>query len=375
MAGASGGRVKLLAVGEKQVHAAVGADAAANRAGIGEKTGVGCACGGGVFGLRHAAADAGSGGHEVGLVPSVIARPAAGVTEDLVGVRGVRIVPAALIRAPQALHILGRADGDHIFGRGGRGDRPPPVVAVVAGGEDNHHLMIGGGGRFGVAHQRVVGLGIRIVLAVAAGVAPTVVVDSGPALPGGGFQAGNIRIRGVVRIENNGRTEPDKRANPQAIVIARAVFERKAGQVIIAADDMGVERSMSIAATEGAARVGRAFEAIVNDTAAVVGLTVSIQAKVVGRCRPVVNPAVRQVHGEARSLELRLREALALQPRQITRPARPVSRQIPGHNLVLPLIQFLGRKVGHNGNNVRLRGDARQIRRRKPARHIHIMQD
>ena len=158
-------------------------------------------------------------------------------------------------------------------------------------------------------------------------------------------------------------------------MIARAILKRKAGRIIIAAHDMAVEVPMPVAAFERAAGVGRAFQAIVNDPAvAAADFAVDVQAEMIWRGRPVINPAVRNIHGKARGVELRLGKALARQPRQITRPVRRVPRQVPRHNLVLPLIQLFRLEPGQNGNHVRLRGDAGQIRRRKPADHIQIMQ-
>src|SRR5262249_33725681 len=85
-----------------------------------------------------------------------------------------------------------------------------------------------------------------------------------------------------------------------------------------AAQNMCIDRPMPVAALQGAAfSTGRADQPVVDDTADAREIAAGIQPKVIWLSSPVFNAAVRNIDGEIRRGELRLREALCGQIRQI----------------------------------------------------------
>ena len=95
-----------------------------------------------------------------------------------------------------------------------------------------------------------------------------------------------------------------------------------------------------------------------------------IQCEMTGCGAAVVDAAVAHIHEKTRGIKLRLRKPFVRQPVQITRPAGQAARQIAGHDLILPLVAFLGHGIRMDRNHVRLRRNHVQLLRRKGDREV-----
>ena len=138
-------------------------------------------------------------------------------------------------------------------------------------------------------------------------------------------------------------------------MVATGVSVRKARQVIEAANNVRVDGAMAIAALQRAADIGRPFQAVVSDSAGIVGRSLLIEPGVIRGSRAVVDAAIANVHQKRVGVELCLREASAAQPGEITRTTWHIADQVPRANLVLTLAQQLGFKIRVDRNHIRLR--------------------
>src|SRR5689334_13469560 len=85
-------------------------------------------------------------------------------------------------------------------------------------------------------------------------------------------------------------------------------------KIIVSGDNVGIEITVPIATLFCALRIGRSFHTIVNNAAGQRGISRSVQTKMPGRSRAVINSAVRNVHRKAACCELSLCEALSTKP-------------------------------------------------------------
>ena len=197
--------------------------------------------------------------------------------------------------------------------------------AVIAIGEDNDHLLVAGGGEsrsgwLGVADEGVVRLRIGIVLSIHVRIAPTVIADARAVVVRVGHQVRVIWIREGVRVEYDGRTDPDKRANPEVVIISLTIRLRgTSGLVVVGADDMGVEIAMAIATPDRTVPVWCSLQPIVDNPAGFVGVPEFVECKMAGRITAaLVDTAVADVDDKSGFVELVLRKSDIIgQPRQI----------------------------------------------------------
>ena len=188
---------------------------------------------------------------------------------------------------------------------------------------------------------------------------------------------GQFRVYGIgeiIGIKNDGGSNPDKRAGPQAIMITLAVNKRKIAAVVIPANDVRVEVAVAVATGQRAPRIGRPFQAIVKHAAGQAGIPLRIKAEMVGRSRAIIDPAIGHIHQEPGGVEFALGEALVGQPIQITRAGWCGAGKIARHNLILPFADFPQRAVGLDGDHVRTGGQLSDVRRREARNDIQIAQ-
>src|SRR5262249_2302 len=113
------------------------------------------------------------------------------------------------------------------------------------------------------------------------------------------------------------------------------------GSVVKTANDMRVERAVSVTTLNRASSIGRAFEPIIDNAARLSRIAAGIQAEM-ARCNcAVVNAAIRKIHCKARESELPLRKSFRREPREITRPGWTRARDVAGDDLVLPFVAFV----------------------------------
>src|SRR6266478_381579 len=158
------------------------------------------------------------------------------------------------------MHIFTCAYGDDVL-RGARRADGLRSRTRIAGREDDYHLLIAGGRerrarRLGVSHERVVLLGINIVVSSSI-TTPTVVADACAVIVRPGLQIRVIWTGKLIRVEDDGRTHVYKWTNPEAIMEANRIRMGKTINLIVkSGNDMRIEISMAIATLTRAAAVG-----------------------------------------------------------------------------------------------------------------------
>src|SRR5690348_5949290 len=128
----------------------------------------------------------------------------------------------------------------------------------------------------------------------------------------------------------------------------------EAGVGIEVTDDVRVQRAVAIAARQRAGDMVLRFETGVGDAARLRVIAESIEPELTSACAAVVGTAVRDVHNEARGIELRLRETFACEPGEVTGAAGRGAGEISGNDLILAFIAQFGLCVRLNGNDIRL---------------------
>ena len=312
---------------------------------------------------------------EVGLETSVGTRATAGKTDEVIRAVRAGVRDAAAVRAAKRLHVFRRADADDVLARAGRTNGGRAGTGVARCEDDDHFLIArvrhGRAAGLRVADERVVILRVGIVSTRRVR-APTVVAHARAIAIRTRREVVVIRRGEIRHVKNHRGTELHERADAEAVMIAARVGEGRAGQIVVAADDVGVEIAVAIAALQRAAGIRRAFEAVIDDAAGECVRAAEPQAEMVGRNRAVINAAVRHVHDKARSVELRLREAFAGKPREVAGAARHVAGKISRHDLRLPLAEFLARKIGLDGNHVGIRRQFGKFFRRQFHENISV---
>src|SRR5207237_3498722 len=98
-----------------------------------------------------------------------------------------------------------------------------------------------------------------------------------------GLEVGKIGKGKIFRIKDDGGAEFHEGANAEAVAVTGGVGMRKTGGlIVVAADDVGVESAMTVAALDGAAGVGGANKAIVDDAAGLSGIAECIETEMTG---------------------------------------------------------------------------------------------
>ena len=233
--------------------------------------------------------------------------------------------------------------------------------AGVAGGEDDDHLLIAGRGhgsarRLGIAHERIVGLGVDGVEAVDLR-SPAVRADAGAVAVGARLEISEVREGVGAGVEDDRGAELDEGCDAEAVVEAGGVLVGETRLVGEAAHDVGVESAVAIAALKRAPRMGRSLEPVVHHSARAARLvSVRVESEVVGRRSGVVEPAVAHVHRETGGRELRLREAPRGEEGEIAGSRGRAARQVAGHDLPLRLVVLARNRVGLNRDDIGPRG-------------------
>jgi hypothetical protein len=145
--------------------------------------------------------------------------------------------------------FLGRANGNHILGAA-RGTNGLRVRSGIAGGKNNDHLLVTCDSRLTIPHQHIVFLRFRIILATGV-CAPTIAADARAIAVGIGLESGIVWEGVFVGIENDRRADLNKRANSQAVVIAKRISVRESRWLIVkAGDNVRIEVTMTVTALE-----------------------------------------------------------------------------------------------------------------------------
>src|SRR5215831_10709542 len=118
-----------------------------------------------VIRLRNAGLDVRAGRDDVGFDAAVAASrinwAAAREANDVVRAVRASVGDAAAV-GPRLADVFARADGDDVLGRAGAADGVG-ARSAVAGREDHDQLLISGNAALRVAHNEVIGLGVRVV--------------------------------------------------------------------------------------------------------------------------------------------------------------------------------------------------------------------
>ena len=293
--------------------------------------------------------------HDVRLDALVRTRPAAREIDDVVGVVGARVVHGAPVR-PELVVVFRRADGEDVLGGSGRADGRG-AGPVVAGRVDEQAFLVAGDAGLRVAGDGVGALRVDVVHAVARH-APAVRTDPHAFGVVGADVGQLLLVRGIpfaLVVEHLGVAQIGERADAESEIVARGVFIRAAGQVIVAADDADVDVAVAIRAPGSGGRQ-RAAPLRILDAAGAGGAAVLAEFRIGGAARDaVVPPVVGDVHDESRCVELVLREPLGRQPGQIAGAGglAAVAVEVAGDDLALPLAAPLRRHVGVDGDHVR----------------------
>ena len=387
MARAAGSGVKLLAEREEIVRAAQRAAARQSTNAFAveaverrtERIGHGA--------LPRAPCDVRAGSNQVRLLASVGTGTAAGEGNHVIGAVGAQIAHATAIVAADGfatvsdgvrMDVFGGADANDVLGRAWRASRPTSG-AGIAGGEHDHHFLVARGGhnravRLRVADQRVVLLAVGVVITFAIGT-PTIGADSGTIAVSERLQVRVVGRGKGAGVKDHRGTDAHKRRNTQAVAEPGGVGEREAGEVVVAGDDVGVERAVAVAALKCAAAVRRAHKPVVGYAARQAGVAQRIKPEVPRHGGRVVQTAVRHIHRKSRRFKLRLRETFARQPREVTGSARKSAAQIARDDLPLPLVPLLGQHVGPDGHHLRLRRQRGQRVGRQAHNDVEVVQN